>query len=281
MSSKRAPRGEVVPIRIAALPMYDFPELRDANDRLWGAMARRLREGGITGVPQQLTRGLSHREVWGHPGLLFGQACEYPLSKSFRSHLRIMATPRYGAPGCAVNTYRSAIVVRAEGSAGFLEDLRGRRCVVNEPDSNSGMNLLRAALAPICGGARFFQSVSVSGSHRRSVELIAAGAADVAAIDCVTLEHLRRFHPQLIAQVRVVDWTPPSPCLPFVVSRRTSETTVQAVCSALEGVCADPALASVREALLLEGVDLTPDITFGRVLELEQLAERWRYPELL
>jgi ABC-type phosphate/phosphonate transport system substrate-binding protein len=113
------------------------------------------------------------------------------------------------------------------------------------------------------------------------VELIAAGAADVAAIDCVTLEHLRRLHPQLMAQVRVVDWTPPSPCLPFVVSRQTDATTVQAVRAALAGVCADPALSPVRDTLLLQGVDLTPDITFGRVLELEQLAEQWRYPELL
>jgi hypothetical protein len=31
--------AEGVPIRIAALPMYDFPELRDAHDRLWTAYA--------------------------------------------------------------------------------------------------------------------------------------------------------------------------------------------------------------------------------------------------
>jgi hypothetical protein len=33
--------------------------------------------------------------------------------------------------------------------------------------------------------------------------------------------------------------------------------------------------------LLLESVDLRPDMTFGRVLALEQQAERWRYPALL
>ena len=273
--------GQVVPLWIAALPMYDFPELRDAHDRLWVALARRLRESGIAGVPRQLIRRLSHREVWSHPGLLFGQACEYPVSKAFRQHLRILATPRYCAPGCNGNTYRSAIVVRAEESANSLEELRERRCVVNEPDSNSGMNLLRAALAPLSGGARFFRSVSFSGSHRKSIELIAAGEADVAAVDCVTLEHLRRARPHLIAQVRIVDWTPPAPCLPFVISRQMSETTVAAVRHALNTVCVDPALAPVREILLLESVDLAPDTTFGRVLELEQQAERWRYPALL
>lgn len=275
-----APSGQVVPLWIAALPMYDFPELRDAHDRFWAALARRLRECGIEVVPGQLTRNLSHREVWSHPGLLFGQACEYPVSKAFRGHLRILATPRYCASGCNSNTYRSAIVVRAEERANSLEGLRERRCVVNEPDSNSGMNLLRAALAPLSGGTRFFRSVSFSGSHCKSVELIVADEADVAAIDCVTLEHLRRIRPQLISHVRIVDWTPATPCLPFVISRHASETTVAAVRYALETICSDPALAPVRDTLLLESVDLTPDTTFGRVLELERQADRWRYPTL-
>jgi ABC-type phosphate/phosphonate transport system substrate-binding protein len=261
--------------------MYDFPELRDAHDRFWAALAQRLRASGVTGVPQQLTQGLSHREVWAHPGLLFGQACEYPLSKSFREHLRIVATPRYSAPGCKRNSYRSAIVVRADEAADSLEELRGRGCVVNEPDSNSGMNLLRAAVAPLAAGARFFRSVSFSGSHRKSVELIAAGQADVAAIDCVTFQHLRRLHPRLISQVRVIDWTPPSPCLPFVVSQHMSEATAEAVRSALDGVCADPSLAPVRDRLLLAGVDLIPDTTCSRVLYLERQARQWRYPDLL
>jgi ABC-type phosphate/phosphonate transport system substrate-binding protein len=281
LPAAQAPGGQVVPICVAALPMYDFPELRAAHDRIWAALACRLRESDIVGVPRQLMRRLTCREVWRHPGLLFGQACEYPVSKSFRGHLRVLATPRYRAPGCDKNTYRSAIVVRVEEPANALYELHERRCVVNEPDSNSGMNLLRAALAPLAGGVRFFHSVSFSGSHLRSVELIAAGEADVAAIDCVTLEHLRRARPQLISQVRILDWTPASPCLPFVISRQMSEATVAVVRSALNAVCADPALAPVRDTLLLDGVDLLPDTTFGRVLELEQRAVRWRYPALL
>jgi ABC-type phosphate/phosphonate transport system substrate-binding protein len=277
----QAPRGQGVPIRIAALPMYDLPELRDAHDRLWGTLACQLRDSGIAGVPLQLTRGLSHRELWAHPGLLFGQACEYPLSKSFREQLKIVATPRYSAPGCNGNSYRSAIVVRAEERAESLEQLRGRRCVVNEPDSNSGMNLLRAALAPLSGGARFFRSVTFSGSHRKSVELIAAGEADVGAIDCVTFEHLRRTSSEFISKVRIVDWTPASPCLPFVVSRQAGELATTAVRDVLGAVCADAALAPIRETLLLESVDLSPDTTCNRVLELERQAEQWRYPVLL
>lgn len=275
------PVGEVVPLWIAALPMYDFPDLRDAHDRLWAALAQRLRSSGVAGVPRTLTRGLSHRASWAHPGLLLGQACEYPVSKSFRERLRIVATPRYRAPGCADTSYRSAIVVRADERADCLDELRDRRCVVNEPDSNSGMNMFRAALAPVSGGLRFFRSVFFSGSHRKSLELVVARDADVTAIDCVTLAYLQRIQPQLTSGVRVIDWTPASPCLPFVTSRHTSEPILQVLRAAMAEIFAEPALAPVRDLLLLEGIDLTPDDTFGRVLQLELEAEQWRYPTLI
>jgi ABC-type phosphate/phosphonate transport system substrate-binding protein len=275
------PAVEVASIRIAALPMYDFPELREAHDRLWAALAQRLQALGVSPVPRRLTRGLSHREVWAHPGLLFGQACEYPLSRFFRERLRVVATPRYGAPGCADTDYRSAIVVRADEPAEHLEDLRNRRGIANEADSNSGMNLFRAALARFSSGTRFFHSMRFSGSHQRSMELVATGEADVTAIDCVTLAYLQRLQPHLTLRLRVIDWTPTSPCLPFVTSQQTSESTLQALRSALAEVFADRALAPVRDTLLLEGVDLSPDPTFARVKELELEAEGWHYPVLL
>ena len=268
---------------IAALPMYDFPELRDAHDRLWSALAERLNESGVSAVsiPPRLTRTLSHHQIWAHPGLLFGQACEYPVAKSFGERLRVVATPRYGAPGCADTSYRSAIVVRAEATTSALEDLRNHRCVVNEPDSNSGMNLFRAALAPLAEGTRFFQSVQLSGSHRASLELVAAGGADVTAVDCVSLAHLQRFEPRLTSRLRVIDWTPASPCLPYVTSCQTSSATLRALRSAIADVFADRALAPVRDLLLLDGIHLSPDITFARVRQLELDAQHWRYPVLL
>jgi ABC-type phosphate/phosphonate transport system substrate-binding protein len=272
--------GRVVSLPIAAMPMYDLPELREAHDRLWAALARRLEDAGVTPVPRQLTRSLSHRATWMHPGLLFGQACEYPVSKSFRERLRIIATPRYYAPGCFGSSYRSAIVVRAQASAKCLEDLRDCLCVANEPDSNSGMNLFRAAVAPLADGAPFFRSVDFSGSHRKSLEVVAAGDADVTAVDCVTLAHLQRHQPQLVSQLRVLDWTPASPCLPFVTSRHTSDDMLEALRTAIAEVVVDRDLASTRESLFLEGVDLSPDVSLGRVNELEQQAERLRYPQL-
>ena len=99
---------------VASLPMYDFPELREAHNEFWGALAGRLGAAGLKDVPRALKRGVSLREVWGNDRLLFAQGCEYPLAKAFVDRARIVAHPVYSAAGCEGARYRSAIVVLAE-----------------------------------------------------------------------------------------------------------------------------------------------------------------------
>jgi len=267
---------------IASLPMYDFPELAEAHDTLWSAVAARLRAAGLRDVPQRLDRHRSARESWRHPALLLGQGCEYPLTKLHAEQIRVVATPRYSAAGCVRATYRSAVIVRAADAAQSLGDLRGRRCVINEVDSNSGMNLLRAAIAPLAQGGRYFGSVAISGAHRRSLALVANGEADVAAIDCVSFAHFQRLDPQIAQAVRVLCWTASSPCLPYITSRAGSDAArTRVLHDALCAAVAATELAAVRERLLLAAIDSPPAEGFTDVLKLEQQAAELGYPVLL
>jgi ABC-type phosphate/phosphonate transport system substrate-binding protein len=262
------------------LPMYDYPELAAAHDALWAALADRLSAAHVTGAPRNLTRNRSHFEIWRHPYLLLGQGCEYPLAKSFADCVRLVATPRYAVPGCTGVQYRSAIVVRAKDPAETLADLRYRPCAVNEPNSNSGMNLLRAAIAPLSGGVSFFESVEFSGSHRASAEMVAQGKADVAALDCVSYAHFQRLYPSAVADLRVLAWTDPSPSLPFITARASGGATLLALRTALTDVIADSSLEGVRKQLFLEGFDVSPDESFAAVLNLERRAVELGYPVL-
>jgi ABC-type phosphate/phosphonate transport system substrate-binding protein len=260
---------------VASLPMYDFPELRGAHDVFWGALAARLISAGLPYVPRGLTYNVRHGEVWRDPSLLFAQGCEYPLATSFADHVRLVAAPMYSAAGCEGARYRGAIVVR--GGFATLADLRGRRCAINELDSNSGMNLLRAAIAPLATGGRFFASIVVSGSHLRSVEMVASGEADVASVDCVSFAHFQRLYPSVVGELRVLAWTPSSPSLPFITARSVSDAMVRALRSALADLFDDDRLAPVREQLLLSGVDLAPKEGFEEVLALERGAVKEGY----
>ena len=260
--------------------MYDFAPLRAATDAFWSAIAARLRARGIADVPPALTREVSHIETWHDPLLLFGQACQYPLASTWHEAVRLVAIPAYAAPGCEGSRYRSAVIVRTGDPAQRLADLRGRRCAVNERSSNSGSNLLRAAIAPLAEQGRFFSSVELTGGHLASARAVAEEAADVAAIDCVSYAHIQRFHPELTARLRILDWTASSPGLPFVTARAGGDSSLPALRAALAEVQSDPALAAVRDALLLTGIDFAVDEDYVEVRRLEREALELGYPQV-
>jgi ABC-type phosphate/phosphonate transport system substrate-binding protein len=241
-------------MRLAALPMYDFAELRPATDALWTAIAARLRARGVE-APDSLTRDAPLEALWTDPDLLLAQTCGYPLVTTLKGRVTLVATPCYRAPGCAGASYRSALVVRAGDPAAGLADLQGRSCAINDMASNSGMNLLRQAVRALTGGSPrfFFGETLITGAHAQSVRAVARGGADVAAIDCVTWAHLTHLRPAETAPLRVLAWTAPSPGLPLITALDTDAATRSALCRALDEVARDPALAAVRDQLRLVG----------------------------
>jgi ABC-type phosphate/phosphonate transport system substrate-binding protein len=267
-------------MKIAALPMYDLPELEAANDALWAAIAERLIAWGVEGVPDRLTRSRPIEAIWTAPQLLLAQTCGYPLATSLRERVRVVATPRYSVDGCEGAFYRSAIVVRASDPATGLADLCGRRGAVNDWASNSGMNLLRAAIAPHAKGAPFFAAVTVTGAHVASVEAVAAGGADVAAVDCITWGHLQRLRPAHTSALRVIAWTMATPGLPLIAATAIDDAHLSALRRALDDVGRDPALADVRAALMLDGFETLPEGAYHAILALEQDAIAQGYPTL-
>jgi ABC-type phosphate/phosphonate transport system substrate-binding protein len=266
---------------VAALPMYDLPELSEANDQLWAAIAERLRASGIAGVPDRLTRDRAPEAVWSEPGLLLAQACGYPYMKALRRHAVLVATPQYAAAGCEGPFHRSAIVVRKVQQAAGLADMRGARLALNAPSSGSGMNLMRAAVARHAQRRPFFASVAVTGSHLASAEQVAAGAADVAAIDAVTWAHLETFRPALTRGLRVLAWSPRSPGLPLITARAGGARLRTALLQALEEVTRDPALSPALRTLRLEGFHALPEAHYFAALAHEQMAADLGYPALL
>lgn len=265
---------------ICSLPWYDLPELRPETDALWAALARELVRRGFDGVPARVDREIDHDGILARPDLLLSQTCGLVAVGPARALVRPVGTPRYSAPGCEGSGYRSFVVVRAEHPAKDLAGLAGARCVVNEPCSHSGMNGLRSLVAPLHRGGRFFASVGLSGSHEASLEQLAAGRADVAAVDCVTYALVEARRPALLAGLRVVAETPLAPAPPFVTSAATGDAEAAALVDALSALAADPALTGVRTALHFEGVEPRPLEDYAGMLAAERAALDAGYAEM-
>ncbi len=198
----------------AMLPMYDWPEVRQATDRLWCDLRDALRQVGIP-APAALTRDRSLEELWNSPALILGQTCGMPYVSALRDKVALLGTPDYAVPGCDPGWYRSVIVVRADERAENLSGFRDRRWAFNEKLSQSGYQAMLHCLHDEgLATVEFFQPVH-SGSHRASVQLVAGGKADLASIDYVSWRLARTFLPES-DRLRVLQLTAPTPGLPYI-----------------------------------------------------------------
>jgi ABC-type phosphate/phosphonate transport system substrate-binding protein len=264
---------------LATLPMYDFPWTAAANDALWASISARLLEAGVQ-APPKVTRDGDLAALWQNPGLVFGQTCGYPYVTALKDTVTLIAAPEYSFPGCNGASHRSYIIRRATDSRRALNEFRGAIAALNAHDSNTGMNLFRATIAPIAGGAPFFSSIVVTGSHEASAATVVDGRADLASIDCVSFALLGRGRPELIKRVAIIVESPLSPCLPFIASARLPAPKIEAAREALFAALADPDLAEARATLGLTGARLVAPADYDRVMEIERDAGAKGYAQL-
>ena len=262
-------------MRLASLPMYDADP--QAVEAWWRALSRALHAQGVADVAERLDWPLELDAHWRDPRLLLSQACGYPLVTSLRSSVQVVGAFRYTAPGCAGIEYRSELVARID-DAESIEGFRGRVAAVNSLDSHSGCNALRGFVAPLARDGAFFGDHLVSGSHRRSLAAVQSGAADIAAIDCVTLASLRRRDPALLRGLRVVTSTATAPGLPLVTSASTPPDELAALRSALHAACGDPSTADVRDALFIGGFEAVSTDAWQVIEEVRQSAKGLDFP---
>jgi hypothetical protein len=262
-------------MRIAGLPMYDLAEAAAATDAWWAGLARAFRREGVRDVPDRLCRDGSLDEHWLAPDLLFSQTCGYPLVNALAGRVRPIATPCYQVPECAGPDYCSLVIVRADFAAAAIADLAGAACAVNEEESHSGYNTLRALAAPFSRGGRFFGRVVVSGAHVASLALVASGGADVAAIDCVTHALLARHRPRRRRHARHAADPRREPC----VTRPAPTADAPRLRVRLPARWPTPT-SPRRSPLLIAGAVELPATAYGSILEVESEAAALGYARL-
>ncbi|CAG4888365.1 phosphate/phosphite/phosphonate ABC transporter substrate-binding protein [Paraburkholderia saeva] len=259
---------------IASLPMYNVTPALAADWRAF--LADVLHEAA------PLTRIVETHEplpaFWRRTDLLISQTCGYPLMQGLRESVQLVATPEFDAPGCAGPDYSSVIVTRADGPVHSLEASRGLRVAFNQSDSNSGMNALRHAVAPLSRDGTFFGEMIATGSHVGSLTALAEDRADIAAIDCVTMAFVRDGLPQLAQAVREVAWTQASPGLPLIAGKGVDTSIVEALRVALaHALRTDPART---KRLRLKGFSTLSLADYARIEQLESDALACGYARL-
>ncbi len=136
---------------IAALPMYDWPELRAETDAMWASMRARFLDHGIA-APANLVRrngdmpavhgGIRGEEgeiiapdpatldpdafdlavLWRHPDLLISGTCWGPMELGLQDHVQVIGQSGYdGIAGGKGPLYSSAIIARKGAAAETID----------------------------------------------------------------------------------------------------------------------------------------------------------------
>lgn len=199
---------------IACLPMYDRPELRWATDQFWNAIATGLGDRGID-APEQLSRSDDYTVMWNDPELLLGMTCGKPYRDGLHNNRRLVGTYDYGLDGCASGYYNSHIITNRDTGPTSLGECAGLRFCFNGMNSESGYACVIRAVGDL---DMFCGAQIISGAHQKSVEMVAAGRADFAAIDAATWRYIAASAPELAGQVNIIHSTNPVPGLPLITA---------------------------------------------------------------
>lgn len=249
----------------AELPMYPAPEAIRAASERW--IERTL---ALLGAQRRSWQGDDLHALFQAPDLLFTQTCGYPLMTRLRGKVQLVGRPDFDLPQSGAGEHRSLLLVRIDEPRQDLAALRGCRGAANSHDSNTGMNLLRHALAPWQREGRFFGEFAWSGSHRESLRWLREGRADLVAVDGVTFAYLQLHAPEETTGVRLLQLSAPSPALPYITAgdERTAWKIRDALNQALDE------LPEVGGTLRIRRVLPAAEADFEVLLQYEQDAAR-------
>jgi phosphate/phosphite/phosphonate ABC transporter binding protein len=276
---------------VAFLPMYEESDaVKKADDVFWSHLQAKLKAEGVD-APAALTRSDNDLvKQWEAPNVLLSQACGYPYVHILMGQgVKVIGTPVYTTNrGLPKGEYRSVIIVKADSPYRSLADLKGKKAGVNDMGSNSGMNAFRNAVAAAFPEQDLkqgiFSSVIVTGGHLNSIRMVGAGQIDVASIDSVSYDLMKRDHPDLVAKTRILSYTVPSPGLPMITGAQTDDATIAKIRAAIKDMVTNPSDDELRQALATMKLDdfvvIDQKTYHQRINQLEQTAVDKGYPVL-
>ena len=257
---------------LVSLPMYDHIAIKEETDSWWSIIRKELSKRGV-GAPANLTRADDTRSIWKDPSLLLTQCCGYDLMVNGYENLEPIVTPIYSFEDCVGGHYCSFIVVAKGKGTSDMPELKGKKLAINGYRSHSGYNALREFFAEALGEGPHGHEILVSGSHLNSLKAVASGAADAAAIDCVTFGMVSSYAPEITEELDILGKSPSHAVLPYAVQTNLDPEVKKLIRAALEQAFRDPDYAPVRESLSITDCVIKSREDYCSIKLAE---ERWR-----
>jgi len=172
-------------------------------------------------------------------------------------------------------TYQSYIITGADNPAESLEELRGSVFAFTDPLSLSGRMYPVAELNSLgYTTSSFFKKTFYTESHDKSIEAVATGLADGAAVDSLIFDSLYELSDSAARKVRIIDKSREFGMPPVVVAPSLDKDYKRTLLKVLLGMADDPRGRIVLQNLGMDGFAIpSPELYRSAILLRKQLKE--------
>lgn len=172
--------------------------------------------------------------------------------------------------------YQSFLIVPVASPAQELKDLRGRRFAFTDPLSNSGRLYVEHLLATRGESPEsFFGATIFTYSHDNSIQAVADGVVDGAAVDSLVYMALQERNQALTERVRVIQRSPAFGIPPVVVHPELDPQLKALLQSALLDLAADRNAAQILGMLGVDGFAATDPTHYDEIRQMAARIRRW------
>jgi ABC-type phosphate/phosphonate transport system substrate-binding protein len=254
---------------IAALPMYDWPEVRGEVDAQWARLRHAFRQKDIN-VPETLMRRngdlppvpggirdaagnviapdpatlppneLDFHRLWLHPALVFAQSCWGPMELGLSKHVQLVGQPSYSAfEGGQGELYSSALVMRAGEAPSVASPADGSALIPvdllrGKRFTFNSLDSMSGIIAPTRDLEALGESMDIFSERSESGghrASIVAIAEGKADVAAIDCQSWAQAQrfEPAAEAVAVVGWTRRRKGLPFITARTTPEKIVVAL----------------------------------------------------
>ncbi|MEW6714730.1 MAG: phosphate/phosphite/phosphonate ABC transporter substrate-binding protein [Nitrospirota bacterium] len=181
----------------------------------------------------------------------------------------LVAPMAYGEP-----FYYSYIIVPIGSKAKRLEDLKGKRFAFTDPMSNSGKLAPTYMVGKI--GERpesFFSDIIYTYSHDKSIEAVARGLVDAAAVDSLIWDYANATNAEFTSKTRIIIKSPPYGIPPVVIPAGMAPELKEKLRHTLLDMHLDAEGRSILEKVKIDRFIKIEDSAYDSIREMQRFLD--------
>ena len=176
--------------------------------------------------------------------------------------------------------YYSYIIVAKNSSIKSFEDLRGKSFAFSDPLSNSGKLVPTYMLARINETPEtFFSRYIFTYKHDKSIQAVAQGVVDGAAVDSLIWEYLNRTNPEFTSKTRIIRKSPPYAIPPVVVPKGLDPQVKERLMQIFLNANNDNKGRELLRKMMIDKFVVIDDSAYDSVREMESWLEKQKTKE--